>query len=144
MDVTFLGAEPRANMNRPPSWWRYRYRAVLAALLLPSLLLIGVFSYYPAVRSLIGGFYQWNGFSAPTYAGISQFRQYIQAPTFATEARNLGILVGGSILISLVSQFTAAEIVMHMPRRLDAVAKYGARPGDVSVDVPTRTIHILV
>ena len=50
-------------------------------LLLPSLLLIGVFSYYPAVRSLIGGFYQWNGFSAPVYAGVSQFKQYLQSPT---------------------------------------------------------------
>ncbi len=105
-------------------WWRYRYRSVLAVLLLPSLLLIGVFSYYPAVRSLIGGFYQWNGFSAPTYAGISQFKQYIQAPTFATEAKNIAILTGGSILISLVSQFTAAEIVIHMPRRAAAIAKY--------------------
>ncbi len=55
---------------------------------------------------------------------MSQFRQYLQAPTFSTEAKNLGILVGGSILISLVSQFTAAEIVTHMPRRSAAVAKY--------------------
>jgi ABC-type sugar transport system permease subunit len=47
-----------------------RYHPVLAAMLLPSLLLIGVFSYYPAVRSLIGGFYQWNGFSPPTYSGV--------------------------------------------------------------------------
>ena len=45
------------------------YRSVLAVLLLPSLLLIGVFSYYPAVRSLIGGFYQWNGSTPPTHAG---------------------------------------------------------------------------
>jgi len=122
MDVTFMGAERRVNLGL--SWWRYRYRAVLAVLLLPSLLLIGVFSYYPAVRSLIGGFYQWNGFSAPAYAGISQFRQYIQAPTFATEARNIAVLTGGSIAISLVAQFSAAEIVMHMPRRAGTVAKY--------------------
>jgi raffinose/stachyose/melibiose transport system permease protein len=103
---------------------RYRYHPVLAMMLLPSLLLIGIFSYYPAVRSLIGGFYAWNGFSPPTYAGISQFSQYIQAPTFGTEVRNIAILVGGSILITLVSQFTAAEIVTHMPRRSGTVAKY--------------------
>jgi ABC-type sugar transport system permease subunit len=102
----------------------YRYRPVLTVLLLPSLLLIGVFSYYPAVRSLIGGFYQWDGFSPPTYAGISQFRQYIQAPTFATDVRNIAILTGGSILITLISQFTAAEIVAHLPRRAAAVARY--------------------
>src|SRR5436305_13034132 len=122
MDVTFMGAEPR--VRRGVSWWRYRYRAALGVLLLPSLLLIGVFSYYPAVRSLIGGFYQWNGFSAPVYAGVSQFTQYVKSPTFAPEAKNVAILVGGSILITLVSQFTAAEIVAHMPRRAAAIAKY--------------------
>ncbi len=122
MDVTFMGTEHKRPVHVPR--WRYRYRPALVVLLLPSLLLIGVFSYYPAVRSLIGGFYQWNGFSAPTYVGISQFRQYLQAPTFGTEARNIGILVGGSILISLVAQFTAAEIVIQMPRRAAAVAKY--------------------
>jgi len=101
-----------------------RYRPVLVVLMLPSFLLIGVFSYYPAVRSLIGGFYQWNGFSPPTYAGVSQFKQYVQSPTFTVEAKNLAILVGGSVLITLVSQFTAAEIVSHLPRRAASVAKY--------------------
>ena len=101
-----------------------RYRPVLAVLLLPSLVLIGVFSYYPAVRSLIGGFYQWNGFSPPTYAGVSQFKEYLQSPTFGTEAKNLAILVGGSILITLISQFTAAEIVVHLRPRAAATAKY--------------------
>jgi ABC-type sugar transport system permease subunit len=99
-------------------------RPVLTVLLLPSLVLIGVFSYYPAVRSLIGGFYQWNGFSPPTYAGVSQFKAYVQSPTFGTEAKNLAILVGGSVLITLVSQFSAAEIVSHLPQRAASVAKY--------------------
>ena len=103
---------------------RHRVQQALATLLLPSLLLIGVFSYYPAIRSLIGGFYRWNGFSPPTYAGVSQFGQYLQSPTFWTEARNLAILTGGSILITLVAQFTAAEVVTHMPMRAAAVAKY--------------------
>ncbi|MGH3280034.1 MAG: carbohydrate ABC transporter permease [Trebonia sp.] len=122
MDEVLIGA--RHGVNRRLSLARLRYRPVLTVLLLPSLLLIGVFSYYPAVRSLIGGFYLWNGFSPPTYAGVSQFKEYVQAPTFTIEAKNLGILVGGSILITLVSQFTAAEIVAHLPRRSASVAKY--------------------
>jgi raffinose/stachyose/melibiose transport system permease protein len=102
----------------------FRYRPALAMLLLPSLLLIGVFSYYPAVRSLIGGFYAWNGFSPPTYAGVSQFKQYLQAPVFGAEVKNIAILAGGSILITLVSQFTAAEVVTHLPKRAAGIAKY--------------------
>jgi raffinose/stachyose/melibiose transport system permease protein len=122
MDEVFMGAKRRINgrLSLP----RYGYRAVLAVLLLPSLLLIGAFSYYPAVRSLIGGFYQWNGFSPPVYAGVSQFRQYVQSPVFVTEVKNIGLLTGGSIAISLISQFTAAEIVMRMPRRASAIARY--------------------
>ena len=70
------------------------YRPALAVLLLPSLLLIGVFSYYPAVRSLIGGFYAWNGFSPPTWAGVSQFTQYLKSPTVRPEVINIAILTG--------------------------------------------------
>ncbi|MGH3400540.1 MAG: carbohydrate ABC transporter permease [Streptosporangiaceae bacterium] len=122
MDEVFMGAKHAINSRL--SLPRHSYRAVLAVLLLPSLLLIGVFSYYPAVRSLIGGFYQWNGFSPPAYAGVSQFKQYLPAPDFGTEMKNIGFLTGGSILISLVSQFTAAEIVMRMPQRASAIARY--------------------
>ena len=104
---------------------RFRaYRPALAVLLLPSLLLIGIFSYYPAVRSLIGGFYTWNGFSPPTWAGVSQFTQYLKSPTFGPELKNIAILTGGSIAITLVSQFTAAEVVTHMPPRASRITMY--------------------
>jgi len=103
---------------------RYQYRSALAVLLLPSMLLIGIFSYYPALRSLVGGFYQWNGFSPPTFAGVSEFRQYLESPNFGQELKNIAILTGGSILITLVSQFTAAEIVTHMPARWSTIARY--------------------
>jgi raffinose/stachyose/melibiose transport system permease protein len=122
MDETFMGA--KHGINGRWSLSRFRYQPVLAVLLLPSLLLIGIFSYYPAVRSLIGGFYQWNGFSAPVYAGISQFKEYLQSPVFGIEVKNIAVLTGGAILISLVSQFTAAEIVTRMPRRTGDIAKY--------------------
>jgi hypothetical protein len=55
MDETFISA--KHGINRSLRRSRRRYQPVLAVLLLLSLLLIGVFSYYPAaVRSLIGGF----------------------------------------------------------------------------------------
>lgn len=103
---------------------RMSYRPALGMLLLPSLLLIGVFSYYPAVRSLIGGFFTWNGFSPPVYSGLSQFKQYLTSANFGGEVTHLAILTFGSIAITLVSQFTAAEVVIHLPRRLGAIARY--------------------
>ncbi len=89
--------------------------------MLPSLLLIGLFSYYPAVRSLVGGFYIWDGFSAPRYEdGFGQFTQYFHSSTFGAEARNLVLLVIGSIAITLVSQFVAAEVVAGLHRQARA------------------------
>ncbi len=102
----------------------FRRRQVVYLFMLPSLLLIGLFSYYPAVRNLMGGFYQWNGFNPPTYAGFSEFSQYFNSPTFGAEARNVVLLMIGSIAITLVSQFLAAEVVTHLPRRTSTVAKY--------------------
>lgn len=99
-------------------------RRVIPVLFLPSLLLIGIFAYYPAVKSLIGGFYANNGFSSPTYVGTSQFKQYVRSPTFSPEARNLVLLVLGTVLITLVSQFVAAEVVCHLPKRASTIAKY--------------------
>ena len=98
---------------------------MLAVLLLPSLVLIGVFSYHWRCAARIGGFYQANGFSPPVYAGVLQFKQYLQADQCpARRRKNLSILVGGSILITLASQFTAAEVVVHLPARASQVAKY--------------------
>src|SRR6185437_338649 len=103
---------------------RYRYQPALGWLLLPSLLLIGIFSYYPAVRSLIGGFYQWDGFSPPTYAGLSQFKQYRHSPNFGTECRNVVILVGGGLPLTPLSPFPPAQVVPHLPQRAASLATY--------------------
>jgi len=122
-----MAGVPRGSSGgRSAGLWqgRGRWRPALGALLLPSLLLIGVFTYYPAVRSLIGGFYAWNGFSPPTYVGLAQFNQYIHSPTFGPEVVHLVILVAGSIATTLVSQFTAAEVVTHLPSRVGRIVKY--------------------
>jgi raffinose/stachyose/melibiose transport system permease protein len=107
-----------------PRWRGLLSRQAITIFMLPSLLLIGLFSYYPAVRSLVGGFYIWNGFSAPRYDGFGQFSQYFHSSTFGAEARNLVLLVIGSIAITLVSQFVAAEVVAHLPGRTGTIAKY--------------------
>lgn len=111
---------PRKSRDRG----RFTGRQLLCLFFVPSLLLIGMFSYYPAIRSLIGGFYQWNGFSPPTYVGAQNFRTYFTSPQFSSELRNLGLLVFGSLLITLVAQFTAAEVVLRLPTRLRSTIKY--------------------
>ncbi len=104
--------------------WPTGHRLGLTVLLLPSLLLIGLFTYYPAVKALIGGFYSWDGFNPPVYAGTSQFSRYIHSSTFFPELHNLAVLFIGSIMIACVVQFAAAEVIIHLRPRLGSIVKY--------------------
>ena len=111
--MTWSPSAPRAaqdhGLHRSRRLWLVGHRLGLTVLLLPSLLLIGLFTYYPAVKALIGGFYSWDGFNPPVYAGTCQFSRYIHSSTFFPELRNLAVLFIGSIMITCVVQFTAAR-----------------------------------
>ena len=93
-------------------------------LFVPSLLLICLFAYYPAIRGLVGGFTQWDGFGAAKFVGLANFRQYFTSLPFDAEIRNVFILIGGTIVINIASQFTAAEVVGSLRGRRQAVVKY--------------------
>jgi raffinose/stachyose/melibiose transport system permease protein len=91
----------------------------------PSLLLILLFSYYPAVQSIIGSLTAWNGFSPPIFVGLQNFQSYMAQPAFGTEMRNLLLLVGGGILISVIFPFLGAELVRALPTKsLSSSVKY--------------------
>jgi len=87
-------------------------------LLLPSLAAILLFSYYPAVRSIIGSFTSWNGFSAPQFVGVQNFINYVQSYVFPSEIKNIAILVSGGVVISLLFPFLGALLTLSLPGRI--------------------------
>lgn len=111
---------PRAKRrSAPPS------ASLKLLLLLPSVALVVMFSYYPAIRSIVGSLTAWNGFNPPSFVGFSNFGQYIQSGTFGTEMRNIGLLVVGGVFTTVVFPFTGAQLVLTLPEgRLQALAKY--------------------
>jgi raffinose/stachyose/melibiose transport system permease protein len=112
-----------ARASRRSSPWVSRL--LRAALLFgPSLALILLFSYYPAVRSLVGGFTQWDGFNPAHFNGLANYRQYFTSPTFYPELENVGILIGGTIVISIVASFLGAELVAALRGRAQTFTKY--------------------
>lgn len=112
---------PRAS-RRSSAWISRTLRGAL--LFGPSLALILLFSYYPAFRSLIGGFTQWDGFNPAHFVGLENYRQYFASPTFHPELENVGILIGGTILISIVAAFAGAELVAALRGRAQTFTKY--------------------
>ncbi|MGH2389817.1 MAG: carbohydrate ABC transporter permease [Chloroflexota bacterium] len=114
--------KPRVAAVRKRRHPRGAFRYLLFA---PSLLLVILFSYYPAVRSIEGSLTDWNGFSPPTFVGLQNFRDYVTSPIFGVEMQNLVLLVGGGTLLAVIFPFLGAELIRALPTRwLPGSVKY--------------------
>jgi raffinose/stachyose/melibiose transport system permease protein len=101
-----LGAPRRSRLNR-----RYLSRSLKAwAFLVPTLVSIGIFCYWPAARALEGAFTTWDGVSAPTFVGLKNFDQLLHDTIFRGAFAHLfwwsiiGIPtgIGASLLVALL------------------------------------------
>jgi raffinose/stachyose/melibiose transport system permease protein len=79
-DVVLIRNQRPASLSSTPSTARLRRRKLSRTLkgwafLVPTFVFIGAFAYWPAIRALEGAFTSWDGVSAPTWVGLSNFRQ---------------------------------------------------------------------
>jgi len=82
------------------SWLRYRYRPVLAVLLVPSLVLIGVFSYYPpTVQNFIPILLLTNGGpgTATLVPGLDMYQSAFQNDEFG-----YGMAIGTLVFVVML------------------------------------------
>jgi multiple sugar transport system permease protein len=77
------------------------------ALLLPLLVIFGVFSWFPIVRAIVMSLQETNLVSVPTFVGLENFARVLADPLFATAVRNtayfsfLALVIGFPIPIIL-------------------------------------------
>lgn len=82
---------------------------IVAAFLLPGVLLYTYFFFIPAVKALYYSLTEWNGFSAEkVFIGLGNFKTMFTDSTFLTAIGNTLVftLVGGILVFSLVFLFT--------------------------------------
>ncbi|AIQ51509.1 carbohydrate ABC transporter permease [Paenibacillus sp. FSL R7-0331] len=66
-------------------------KPALALFLLPALLLYSVILIYPVLQSIVRSFYDWDGLSTATFAGLSNYRELFSDPLLATSLKNGGL-----------------------------------------------------
>ncbi len=88
--------------------------APVAWMLVPSLILIVGFSWYPAIQSLVLSFFTWDGVNSPAFVGLKNFADYIGSDTFGIQLGNIAILTVGSLIVSLIAPLLAAELVFNL------------------------------
>jgi raffinose/stachyose/melibiose transport system permease protein len=85
--------------------------------LLPSLLLVAYFSYYPAYIAVTRAFTDWDGLNPGTFTGLENFSRAVTDPVMAQATRNTAVWVGLGLLLALVPPLLVAELIFHLRGR---------------------------
>lgn len=93
---------------------RGRGRLVAYAFLLPTFVLIGVFSYYPAISAAVTAFSQWDGFNPPRFIGLDNFTRAFSDPAFWAAARHVGLWTLIGVPLAMVPSFVVAELIYRL------------------------------
>lgn len=87
--------------------------------LLPAFLLMGYFMYYPAFVAVSRAFTDWDGFNAPNFTGLDNFRRAVSDPAMGAATRNAAIWTVLGLIVAVVPPLVVAELIYHLrgPRR---------------------------
>ncbi|MER6005293.1 sugar ABC transporter permease [Nonomuraea angiospora] len=94
-----------------------RGKGVAAALfLIPTVLVFGLFSWWPIIRSVVLGFQQTNLVEAATFAGLDNFRTLLADPLLGTAVRNTLLFTGLALLIGFPLPIFLAVLMSELRR----------------------------
>ncbi len=105
---------PLAHRPQRSIWTTLRQKGSLYLFLLPTIVFLLIFMYYPAVTAVRLSFYQWDGFSPERWVGLSNFERLFTNSVMLSSINNMLILTLARILIVLTTPLIAAELVFHL------------------------------
>ena len=94
----------------------YNTREVITAFifLLPTMILLIGFCYYPAINAIRMSFYSWDGFNDPRWVGIRNYQRLFRDPIFIISLQNVFRWAAGSIAVGLTAPLIAALMIFHL------------------------------
>ena len=98
----------------PTLWTELRRKWGLYLFLVPTVLFLLVFMYYPAFTAVRLSFYHWDGFSDPRWIGLDNFERMFRDNVMRASISNMLILTLARIAIVLTTPLLAAELVFHL------------------------------
>jgi len=100
-----LARAPRFSLlDRLKSW------AGVYVFVLPSLLLVGVFAYFPAASAIYHSFFEWEGGANKEFIGLDNFRRLLGDTVYWKSYVTIGILVAANV-IKLVPSILVAVLI---------------------------------
>ena len=84
--------------------------------LLPTLVFLLVFSYYPPLFAIYNSFFQWDGFRNRIFVGLDNFKEILSDDIFINSIGNLFTLLGFRLIIGLSVPLFVAELIFNLRR----------------------------
>lgn len=111
--VTSFAAFAFFNIRRTNK--RRRSRASIGfALLAPSILLLLLFSYWPAIASIYFSLTDWSSWQYPQFIGLKNFQDLLQDSQFLYGMINMMALLAASVVKATLFPFCAAQLVLRV------------------------------
>ncbi len=92
---------------------RYRTQAAYI-LLLPTILLLIVFNYFPALSGLYHAFTEWESGRDPIFNGLDNFRRLIDDKMLYVGFGNMFVLLVAALVKATLVPFFAAELILYL------------------------------
>lgn len=128
--MTTATARPDRDARRRQARYQYRDSKVAYLLLLPVLVLLGIFVIWPAIYAVYLSFQNWSFYKDPEFVGLENFLAVLRDPLFWATIRRGFLFVLMTVPIMLVLAFLFACLVVAVSRRFASVLK-------VSIYIPT-------
>ncbi len=93
---------------------RMRRRSFCYLFLLPTFVLLAMFNYWPALSALYHSFFQWNGANFKEWYGLQNFLQIFRDSVMRTAFKNMFIISGFGLVISITFPLAAAALIFHL------------------------------
>lgn len=97
----------------------YNKSEVLTAILflLPTMILLIGFCYYPAFQAIKGSFYKWDGFNDPKWYGIKNYVKLFKDKVFLISLGNVFKWAAGSLVVSLGAPMIGALLIFNLKNK---------------------------
>jgi multiple sugar transport system permease protein len=117
MDLAHSRSHRKGGTQRLPFFRRLKELPTALLFLLPAIIILGTFNFYPALYSLYLSFFEWNGV-APTKdaVGLQNYTRLLASGEFWNSLRVTALYAGGITVVALaLGMFTA--VLLNQPIR---------------------------
>jgi ABC-type sugar transport system permease subunit len=87
---------------------------VALGLVLPAILALALFRYYPVASAAWHSLFAWNGFTTGRFVGLANYRQLFRDPLMGTATLNIVLYVVIRVVLNLAFPLLAAVLVFHV------------------------------